>query len=354
MAKQVKIKEIAAMAGVSAGTVDRILHSRGNVSEAKRQAVEAVLEKVGYKFNIHTSAVSLKRGYRFIVTTPESIEGEYWASVIAGIHEALEEYSDIQILPDYFPYDQFDEKSCRSVFDTISKQEADGVIIGPTFRKETLALCRKLDKKGIPYVFVDADIEGAHPVASYTVDQHSCGAFLGRMLMAGLHEGKTILLFRSERRSEERSSNTLAREKGLMVFLQEHGLGNQLVQAIVPQTEDAEEIILDALNRHPDVQCAIVLNSRGHAIASAIKQGQLTDKIQLIGFDLTRKNVECLRDGSIAALLCQRPQLQGFSAIRRLISWLLYHSKEKNERHFLPIDLVVKENLPYYREVIRG
>ena len=114
MAKQVKIKEIAAMAGVSAGTVDRILHSRGNVSEAKRQAVEAVLEKVGYKFNIHTSAVSLKRGYHFIVTTPLAGEGEYWASVSAGIHEALEEYSDIQILPDYFPYDQFDEKSCRA------------------------------------------------------------------------------------------------------------------------------------------------------------------------------------------------------------------------------------------------
>ena len=55
------------MAGVSAGTVDRILHRRGNVSAAKREAVEAVLGKVGYKFNIHTSAVSLKRGYHFEV-----------------------------------------------------------------------------------------------------------------------------------------------------------------------------------------------------------------------------------------------------------------------------------------------
>ena len=37
------------------------------------------------------------------------------------------------------------------------------------------------------------------------------------------------------------------------------------------------------------------------------------------------------------------------------MSWqALYRSKEENEQHFLPIDLVVKENLPYYREVIRG
>ena len=40
MAKQVKIKDIAKMAGVSAGTVDRILHNRGKVSKASREAVE--------------------------------------------------------------------------------------------------------------------------------------------------------------------------------------------------------------------------------------------------------------------------------------------------------------------------
>ncbi|MBQ4184697.1 MAG: LacI family DNA-binding transcriptional regulator [Bacteroidales bacterium] len=351
MAKQVKIKEIAAMAGVSAGTVDRILHGRGNVSEAKRQAVEAVLEKVGYKFNIHTSAVSLKRGYHFVITTPLAGEGDYWASVIAGITEAVEEYADIQILVDYCYYDQFDELSCKNTFDSIPAMAPDGVIIGPTFRKETLSLCQALDKKNIPYIFVDAHIEGTNPIASYSVNQEACGAFLGRMILAGLHEGEKILLFRSGRRSEERSSNTLAREKGLTEFLQKLGLGDQLVRAIVPQTKDAEELILEALHSQPDVQYAIVLNSRGHAIASAIKQGQLTGKIQLLGFDLTRDNIKCLEEGTITALLCQRPQLQGFSALRRLISWLLYRSREEDERHFLPIDLVVKENLPYYREM---
>ena len=60
MAKQVKIKDIAQMAGVSAGTVDRILHNRGNVSRESREAVERVLAEVDYKYNIHSSAISLK------------------------------------------------------------------------------------------------------------------------------------------------------------------------------------------------------------------------------------------------------------------------------------------------------
>ena len=339
------------MAGVSAGTVDRILHGRGNVSEAKRQAVEAVLEKVGYKFNIHTSAVSLKRGYHFVITTPLAGEGDYWASVIAGITEAVEEYADIQILVDYCYYDQFDELSCKKTFDSIPAMAPDGVIIGPTFRKETLSLCQALDKKNIPYIFVDAHIEGTNPIASYSVNQEACGAFLGRMILAGLHEGEKILLFRSGRRSEERSSNTLAREKGLTEFLKANGLSDRLIRSTIPPTDEAENIIVDTFRANPQVQYAIVLNSRGNIIASAIQNGLKSDSIQLIGFDLTRDNIKCLEEGTITALLCQRPQLQGFSALRRLISWLLYRSREEDERHFLPIDLVVKENLPYYREM---
>ena len=66
MAKQVKIKDIAQLAGVSAGTVDRILHNRGNVSEKSREAVEKVLAEVGYKYNIHASAISFRKEFRII------------------------------------------------------------------------------------------------------------------------------------------------------------------------------------------------------------------------------------------------------------------------------------------------
>ena len=354
MAKQIKIKEIAAMAGVSAGTVDRILHGRGNVSDAKREAVEAVLAQVGYKFNIHTSAVSLKRGYHFIVTTPEPGECEYWDSLIEGISQAQEEYSDIQLQLDYCPYNQFDERSCENTFKDIPDRMPDGVIIGPTFRKETVALCEALDKKNIPYVFVDAHIDGTHPVASYTVDQLASGALIGKIASSGLHDGRDIILFRSGRRGEERSSNTVSREKGLLDFLQRQGLGDHIVQAIIPQAENAEEIIIETLNGHPNVQCAIVLNSRGHVIARAIRQSGKQGQIQLLGFDLTKSNITALEDGTISVLLGQRPRLQGFSALRRLISFLLYRSKQEDERHYLPIDLLVKENLPYYQEVLKG
>ena len=37
------------MAGVSAGTVDRVLHNRGEVSQSSREKVEAILTEIDYK-----------------------------------------------------------------------------------------------------------------------------------------------------------------------------------------------------------------------------------------------------------------------------------------------------------------
>ena len=45
----IRIVDIAKMAGVSVGTVDRVIHNRGRVSEENRKKVQAILEMVHYQ-----------------------------------------------------------------------------------------------------------------------------------------------------------------------------------------------------------------------------------------------------------------------------------------------------------------
>ena len=46
MAEKIRIKDIAERAGVSVGTVDRVLHKRPNVSESALKRVEKVLKEM--------------------------------------------------------------------------------------------------------------------------------------------------------------------------------------------------------------------------------------------------------------------------------------------------------------------
>ena len=49
------------MAGVSVGTVDRVLHNRPNISKFAREKVEKVLESINYQPNMYASALAYNK-----------------------------------------------------------------------------------------------------------------------------------------------------------------------------------------------------------------------------------------------------------------------------------------------------
>ena len=46
---KIRIKDVARLAGVSVGTVDRVLHGRPNVSSAAKEKVEKALKEMDYQ-----------------------------------------------------------------------------------------------------------------------------------------------------------------------------------------------------------------------------------------------------------------------------------------------------------------
>ena len=56
--ENIRIKDIAERAGVSVGTVDRVLHNRPNVSKVALEKVNKALEEMDYKPNVYASALA--------------------------------------------------------------------------------------------------------------------------------------------------------------------------------------------------------------------------------------------------------------------------------------------------------
>lgn len=79
------------MSGVSTGTVDRILHNRGKVSEEAQKKVEKVLKEIDYHPNLIARSLALKKNYHFITLIPSFAKGEYWDKLCEGIDKAEQE-----------------------------------------------------------------------------------------------------------------------------------------------------------------------------------------------------------------------------------------------------------------------
>src|SRR5664279_6434933 len=71
------VKEVARLAGVSIGTVDRVLHDRGEVSADTKAKIDAIVAARGYQPNILARQLARNRVYTFraIITRADQDSG---------------------------------------------------------------------------------------------------------------------------------------------------------------------------------------------------------------------------------------------------------------------------------------
>lgn len=348
--KRIRIKDIAKLAGVSAGTVDRVVHNQGNVSAKSREAVEKVLKEVNYRPNIHMSSISLKKMYHILFVSPKFSAGEYWDSIYTGILRTLDEFENIRLSFKKITYNQYDVYDCKRIYDKVLKTKCNAVIIGSIFQKETQDFCHQLDEKEIPYVFVDSNVENTSPVACFSSDHYTCGYLMGKIMNAVMHDNRDIGILQAMRIGNESANSTILRKNGFNAYLDECGIKRKIHRIPFNATEpEKNNDIFDAFfNENGNVGGIVVLNSRGHIMANYLSNRNI-ENIKLIGVDLTIPNIAALKKGSISALIGQNPKSQGFLAMRSLIEYLIFKLPIKVD-NIMPLDIVTKETIDIYSE----
>ncbi len=67
-----------------------------------------------------------------------------------------------------------------------------------------------------------------------------------------------------------------------------------------------------------------------------------------MGYDTVEKNARCLREGSISFLIAQYAYMQGYSCVDTLFQ--CHRSEEEGDSgKLMPIELLMKENIDFYR-----
>ena len=108
MAKEnITIKDIAARAGVSTGTVDRVLHNRPNVSKAALEKVNKALEEMDYRPNMYASALAYNKEYTFYCVLPKHEQEAYWDEIEEGAMACREFRRDFGISLKFIYYERF-------------------------------------------------------------------------------------------------------------------------------------------------------------------------------------------------------------------------------------------------------
>jgi LacI family transcriptional regulator len=149
----IRIKDIARLANVSTGTIDRVIHNRSEVSESTRKRVKNILIELNYQPDILASTLATKKNHIFSVLMPIADNGnEFWSAPMNGINKALNEIDPFGIEVNKFFFDQYDRNSfAGKAFDLLS-EPCHGVLFAPVFIEESKKFINECYKKNIPVV----------------------------------------------------------------------------------------------------------------------------------------------------------------------------------------------------------
>ena len=345
----IRIVDIAKMAGVSVGTVDRVIHNRGRVSEENRKKVQAILEMVHYQPNLMArSLAASKKQYHLLAITPSFVQGEYWEAISEGIDKAASEMESYNITITKLFFDQYNNKTFDDIIRNLLNEKVDGVLIATLFTDSVIRLSQELDRNEIPYVYVDSNIGGQHQLAYFGTESYDAGVIAARLLMDRLSSSSDILMARIIHSGKNDSNQGKNRREGFCHYLTETGFNGNLHEVELKINDSVYNFMkLDEIfEANPNINGAVIFNSTCYILGNYLKARGM-QSVKLVGYDLIGRNTQLLSEGVITALIAQRPERQGYDGIKSLCNHLLF--KQGSEKlNLMPIDILLKENLKYY------
>jgi len=333
------VKDIARHAGVSIGTVDRVLHDRGRVSSETVQRVWAAVKKLNYSPNLVARNLSKAEHKVFGILMPRTDQDSgYWSLTSAGIDSALGELSHHYLNVRYFHYDRFSRASFRLAAEKLLSEKPDGILLAPALSEETRKFISRTGD--IPCVVFDGEVPDTHVLSTISQDSYESGLLAGKLMHLLVPEGNlmTVTIGSADYHLRRRREGFVRyfdghKEVQLSHLDLDHGLSG-------PELGDALR------GTDVEAQGVFVTNALGHLVAHQLNGGGGTHT-PVIGYDLISANASCLRAGMMDFVINQEPRRQGYSSVYVLYRHIILR-EQVEPRIRMPIDIVMRENLDFH------
>ncbi len=343
------VKEIARLANVSLATVDRVLHNRTGVSEKTRSKIKKLIKRLNYRPNILARRLASGKVYRFAALIPSvSHETAFWQAPLNGINRAESELNQYGIKVQKFFFDQNDKKSFMTKAKLILGSEIDGVVMAPSFIEESIQFTNSCKELKIPYVFINSDIP-AQESLSYIGPELFKSGYLAASLAGYSKEKNGKILVVNIVKEIDNQHHVIRKEEGFRRYFQDKKIMVDIIEMNINQTDykAVEKSLTKIFESNPDITTIFVTNSRVFSVAKFLEK-KSRKNILLIGYDYIDENIQCLKNGKINFLICQKPEEQGYRGVMALYHHLILKIPIANI-DYMPIDIITKENYEFYK-----
>jgi len=341
----IRIKDIAKMANVSIGTVDRVIHKRGEVSTESYQKVMAILEKTGYKPNLIARTLGNHKTFKVVALLPDAAQDEYWKMAHEGVLKAEKDWAQYGVAIKVTSFDLYDKKSFKKNFASAIKLAPDGILTAPIFYQEAIDYFEQCKTQKIPFAVFNNNIPKTGSLTFIGQDLYESGIVGAELLHINQQQPGTYAMLHVY--DDIHSSVHLSeKEKGFKHYfsgVKSHKCTVLSVDLNVNHEPTLEKELNQLLNT-PDLKGIMVTTSKGASIVSRLLEKHGKNGIRLVAYDLLEQNIYYLKKGIIDFLINQNSKRQAFTGINQLAGHLVF-KKEVLSNYYFPLEIITKSNL---------
>ncbi|MDR0582999.1 MAG: substrate-binding domain-containing protein [Treponema sp.] len=311
------IKDIAELAGVSVGTVDRALNNRGRISPEAKKRIESIAAKLNYRKNKVAKSLANRKLNLKIAVVLHIHSNEFFGEVLRGIERARTEIVDFGISMELYRCKEFDPQDQLHLIDTAIAEGANAVVIVPINHPEIIKRLHRLNEEHIPFVLLASVLEDVKFFSAVRCDYARSGWMAGGLLRLISGGGcKALAFFPSFSMLGHKQ-----RLESFRLYLEKHCPGITLENVVELPNDgfDSYQIVREELSSHPHVSHIVYNGVYSEAGIKAIENSGR--RIQSIFFDFAPPTKQALIEGKISAAILQQPEEQGYRAIMVLFDY---------------------------------
>ncbi len=338
----VTIREIADLAGVSRGTVDRVLNHRGSVRKETAQKVIEIARALNYQPNPAglTLAAQKKRFKLGIILA--LTENAFFAELLTYIEETAAELScyNCSIIVKQIAFDDIKQ---AAAIDELLAEGIHGLAIAPVNTPMLQKKIQSVTEKGIPVVTFNSDLENTDRLAYVGSDYAKGGETIAGLMRlmtqgtvhVGIISGSPDVLCHSER------------IRGFTQRIEESCPRIHIVDTVYTNDDEIEgyEQTIKLLREHPEINVLFFAAGGTYGGCRALKSLKLADKLHVFCFDCLPIIEEYILNGTINAAVCQHPEVQGRKPLEILHHYLTSGETPETDLIYTGVDIRIKENL---------
>ncbi|MTS93837.1 substrate-binding domain-containing protein [Pseudoflavonifractor sp. BIOML-A1] len=339
------IKQIAELAGVSRGTVDRVLNNRPGVKPDTAELIRKIAAEVNYRPDLAGKILAArKKNLRLGFLTLEGDEFTFFHDVTQAARKKAVELQNLGVEVRFYMVREFTRSGLEALAAQVEGDQLDGMAMVPMMTPAIISLMHTLEARGTPIIFFNIDEPSVKRLCYVGCDYLRAGrvaAGLAALTTGGRGTVGLLTLHDSDNYSYQERALGFTRE------LSERYPAMTLLNGGAPTIfQHGDYSAVHTLFReHPELDAIYIVNLGDFSVCREARIAAGERPLSIITNDLVAAQREMLQSGVISATLGQQPEVQGALPLQLLYQALAFGEAPGADKLYTDLNIYISQNI---------